>query len=67
MITNDNNNNDVLLSDKILIQVDCFSYLGVKLDAHWNEQVDDVCKKLAFMVYITNPNNAYHYNYYYYQ
>ena len=50
-ITNDNNI-DVLLSDEILTEVDSFSYLGVKLDAHltWNEQVDDVCKKLVFMV-----------------
>ena len=40
VITNDNNV-DVLLSDEILTQVDCFSYLGVTLDAHLtcNEQV----------------------------
>ena len=51
MITNENNSY-VLLSDEILTQVDCFSYLGVKLDAHliWNEKVDDMCKKLVFMV-----------------
>ena len=51
MITNEKNSY-VLLIDEILTQVDCFSYLGVKLDAHltWNEKVDDMCKKLVFMV-----------------
>ena len=36
VITNDNTV-DVLLSDEILTQVDCFSYLGVTLDAHMNK------------------------------
>ena len=46
------NNIDVHLGNENIKQIDCIDYLGVKLDAHptWNYQIDDVCKKLVFII-----------------
>ena len=45
-------NIDVRLGNENIKQIDCIDYLGVKLDAHltWNDQIDAVCKKLAFII-----------------
>ena len=40
------------LGNENIKHIDCIDYLGVKSDAHlpWNDQIDAVCKKLAFII-----------------
>ena len=42
----------VSLGSERLTQLECLDYLGVKLGSHlsWNLQVDDVCRKLVFII-----------------